>query len=171
MKIEIEQHPDISALVVTEGLIGDEADDLVSTVQQILEKGTRKFVVDLEAVGRIDSGGLGSLFVAYTSVVKLGGRMVLVLSEKFFNPDMLVISQLVPVFEIYRSREEAIEALLDPASKPHQFEPGARQKRETTQSGGPEISACLIIPLAVSLLSGLISLAVWLIVAMYHFFT
>ena len=171
MKIEIEQHADIAVLIVTGGLIGDEADDLVSTVQHTLEEGTRKFVVDLEAVGRIDSGGLGSLVVAYTAVVKQGGRFVLVPPEGYFKPPDLLITSQFQLFEVYQSREEAIEALLKPAAKPHQFEPGTRKKRKPPKAEGPKSSESLIIALAVFLLSGLISLAVWLIVALYRFFT
>ena len=92
MKIEIEQHPDIAVLVLTGGLIGDEADDFVSTVQQILEKGIRKFVVDLGGVGRVDTAGIGSLVIAYTAVVKQGGRLVIVLPEGYFKSSMIGIA-------------------------------------------------------------------------------
>ncbi len=85
MKIEIEEHLNIAVLKVTEGLTGDESDDLVSTVQQILEEGTRLFVVDLVESGKIDSGGLGNLVRAYTVVAKQNGRIVLALPSNFFK--------------------------------------------------------------------------------------
>ena len=65
---------------------------------------------------------------------------MLVAPERFFKPPDLLITSQVQMFEMYQSREEAIQALLDPASEPNQFEPGARQKRETKDTKSQEAS-------------------------------
>ncbi len=171
MKLDVEHISGIAVLSVTETPTGDESDDLVSTVHQILEKGTCKFVVDLSEMEKIDSVGIESLLKAYTVVAEKNGRLAVVLPSTFLNTHLRAIPELISVFEMHQSREEAIQALLDPATAPHRIEPEARQKLETTESQRPRSSESLIITLGVILLGGLISLAVWLIVAVYHFFT
>jgi len=132
MKIETEQHSDIAVLIVTEELIGDEAEDLVSTIQQILDEGTRKFVVDLSEVRRMDSTGIGSLIQAAILVKKRDGRLVLVHPEGLtsFSSGALdrCIVDPVPGFDpSYRSIDEAIEALQQPVVAPDQSDPGTRR--------------------------------------------
>ena len=111
MKIEIEDLPEIAVVKVTEGLIGDESDILVSTVQLILDEGTHQFILDLSEVGRADSGGIGSLVAAYTVVAKQSGRMAVVPPKKIVQPLTTGFSSQMSVFETYQSREEAIDAL------------------------------------------------------------
>ena len=160
MRIEIEHLPDIAILVVTKRLIGDEADDLVSTAQQILEEGIRKFVVDLGNVGEIDSSGLGSLIAAYTVVVKRGGRLVVVPPEAYFHPPMIMTSVL-QVFEVYRSREEAIEALRNPDPAP---EPAPVPDKAAAPQ---DLTGCLIVG-GVFLLVSALALVVKLLRLLFH---
>ena len=171
MKLDVEYVSGIAIVIVKEGLTGDESDDLVPAVQQIIDEGTRKFIVDLSESGKIDSMGIGNLVKAYTIVAKLRGRLVLVLPSNFFRSDLLGIPQLISIFEFYQSREEAIEALLEPTPDASELEPGPRPKLEVPQPQNSKSSTCLILSLGVIVLSILMSLAVWLATALYHFFT
>ena len=46
--------------------------DLKNAVRGLIERGRKQFVLDLEAVPFVDSGGLGELASSYASVVRLG---------------------------------------------------------------------------------------------------
>jgi anti-anti-sigma factor len=85
MKLDVEHISGIAVLSVKEWLTGDESDGLVSTVRQILENGTCKFVVDLSEMEKIDSVGIESLLKAYTVVAEKNGRLAVVLPSTFLN--------------------------------------------------------------------------------------
>jgi anti-sigma B factor antagonist len=171
MRLDVEYVSGIAVLIVKEGLTGDESGDLVPTVQQIVDEGTRLFVVDLSDSGKIDSSGIGNLVKAYTVVAKQNGRMVIVRSSKFLNSHLLGIPQLISVFEMYQTREEAIEALLKPAPEPHRIDSKPRVPPEPTASPSPTFTQNMAIALAFCLLMALILLAASLIVTLFRFFT
>lgn len=64
-------------------------------------------ILNLAAVPYIDSGGLGELVAAYTTLAKAGGRLTLV-NINTRNHDLLSITKLVSVFETFDSEEAAV---------------------------------------------------------------
>jgi anti-sigma B factor antagonist len=71
-----------------------------------LDTGWDRLVVDLESVNYLDSAGLGALVHAFTSARRRGARMVLVhVNGK--NKELLVITKLVTVFDVYETIVEA----------------------------------------------------------------
>ena len=128
MEIEVEHLPGFVVIKVTEGLVREESENLITNVKMILEEGTHQFIVDLVESGNIDSSGIGSLLRAYTEVAKQSGRFVVVLPGGFFKQHLTGVINLKSVFELYRSREEAIEALREPAIVRDRIEPEARRK-------------------------------------------
>jgi hypothetical protein len=146
MNFEVEHVSQIAVIKVTEGLVGEESVELVTAVKQCLEGGTRQLIVDLSDPGKVDEGGLASLVRAYIEVVKQGGKLVAVISSSFFGGQPHPHS---PIMELYRTREEAIGALLDPKHPPDQ----AKSKA----------SGCTTIARTALLISALFLLATWLI--------
>lgn len=88
--------------------VGDIA--LRDAVRGALDDGWKKIALDLHHVTTADSSGVGEIVSAFTTVSNRGGYLVLVRPpEKIAN--ILQITQLITVFEVYDHVEEAIEAL------------------------------------------------------------
>lgn len=108
MKIEARHDRGVTVLEpkgkITIG-VGDVA--LREAVSEALEAGARNILVDLGGVSTIDSSGIGELVSAFTSVSNRGGKLKLVnLPPKV--TDILQITQLITVFEVHDSLDEAL---------------------------------------------------------------
>ena len=87
--------------------VGDVA--LRSAVQEALEAGARNILLELGAVSTVDSSGIGEMVNAFSTVGDRGGALKLVnLPDKV--SDILQITQLISVFEVYDNLEEALES-------------------------------------------------------------
>jgi anti-sigma B factor antagonist len=80
---------------------------LREAVQQALAEGSNKILIHLEKVTTIDSSGVGELVSAFTTVTNRGGKLKLVNLPPKVN-DILQITQLITVFEVYDSEDEAL---------------------------------------------------------------
>ncbi|MEJ2086061.1 MAG: STAS domain-containing protein [Acidobacteriota bacterium] len=90
--------------------VGDVA--LREAVHEAVEAGAVKILINLEDVTTIDSSGIGELVAAYTTVTNRGGNLRLMkLPPKV--QDILQITQLVTVFDVYDSEDEAIASFPD----------------------------------------------------------
>jgi anti-sigma B factor antagonist len=87
---------------------GEEASLLRSTVKNVLSKNNR-IVLNLGEVNYIDSTGLGTLVGLYTSVHNAGGTIKLASLTKRVS-DLLQITKLLTVFDVYNSGAEAVES-------------------------------------------------------------
>jgi anti-sigma B factor antagonist len=87
---------------------GEEASLLRSTVKNVLSKNNR-IVLDLGDVNYIDSGGLGVLVELRTSAQNAGGAIKLTRVTKHVS-DLLQITKLLTVFDVYNSEAEAVES-------------------------------------------------------------
>ena len=108
MKIEARHDRGVTVLEpkgkITIG-VGDVA--LREAVSEALEAGARNILVDLGEVTTIDSSGIGELVSAYTTVTNRGGKLKLVnLPPKV--TDILQITQLISVFEVFETVDEAL---------------------------------------------------------------
>jgi len=89
-------------------VLGEEAAGLRDTLKRALGS-ARQIVLNLSGVTYIDSSGLGTLVGVYSSArasgadIKLGG-----LGERIW--DVLQVTKLVTVFEVYDTEQEAIAA-------------------------------------------------------------
>ncbi len=89
-------------------VFGDEASALRSTLKDILSA-SKKIVLDLSEVSYIDSGGLGTLVGVYSSARAAGADIKLTgLGQRV--RDVLQITKLVTVFEVYDSEQKALAA-------------------------------------------------------------
>ncbi|MDY7092896.1 MAG: STAS domain-containing protein [Acidobacteriota bacterium] len=111
MKIAVRQKEGVTILEPT-GKITIGAGDVAlrSAVHEAMEAGARRLLLNLEGVTTIDSSGIGEMVSAYTTVTNRGGRLALMnLPAKV--TDILQITQLITVFDVYDNEAEAVEAL------------------------------------------------------------
>ena len=74
-----------------------------------LEGSAQKIVVNLSQVTTIDSSGLGELVSSYTTVTNRGGRLKLAAVPPKIS-DLLMITRLITVFEVYETEAEAVSS-------------------------------------------------------------
>ncbi|HWY58906.1 MAG TPA: STAS domain-containing protein [Terriglobales bacterium] len=87
-------------------VFGEEATALRENLKKVLSS-TRQVVLNLAGVNYIDSGGLGTLVGVYSSARASGAEIKLTgLGQRL--RDVLQITKLVTVFEVYDTEQEAI---------------------------------------------------------------
>jgi anti-sigma B factor antagonist len=89
-------------------VFGEESAELRDTIKKLLQQ-TNRLVLNLGGVSYIDSGGLGTLVSLYTTAHNSGGAIKL----SNLTPrvgDLLQVTKLLTVFEVYDTEEEAIES-------------------------------------------------------------
>ncbi|MGH9361702.1 MAG: STAS domain-containing protein [Thermoanaerobaculia bacterium] len=110
MKIRTKQVGNVTVLEV-DGKITIGAGDLAlrQAVQQALDGGGCNLVLDLGQVTHIDSSGVGELVSAYTTATNRGCKLKLARIPAKVN-DVLTITQLITVFDVYDSQDEAVSS-------------------------------------------------------------
>jgi anti-sigma B factor antagonist len=89
-------------------VFGEESSGLRDGLKNLLNS-TKKIVLNLSGVNYIDSGGLGTLVGVYSSARATGADIKLTgLGQRL--RDVLAITKLATVFEVYDTEEEAIAA-------------------------------------------------------------
>jgi anti-sigma B factor antagonist len=89
-------------------VFGEESTQLREKLKQILTS-SRKLILNLSGVSYIDSGGLGTLVGVYSSARSAGADIKLTgLGQRL--RDVLQITKLVTVFEVYDNEQQAIAA-------------------------------------------------------------
>lgn len=88
---------------------GEPVQFLREKLSTALAEGTRNFILNLAEVDYIDSSGLGSMVITYTSVKKQGGMLKL-LSLSRRNIELLVLTKLTTVFEIFDDEQHAVNS-------------------------------------------------------------
>ena len=87
--------------------IGEGSVALRTAIRRLLEENKKKILLNLGKVGYIDSSGIGELVSSYTAINKEGGELKLLnLTQKL--QDLLTITKLLTVFDVYESEEEAL---------------------------------------------------------------
>jgi len=89
-------------------VFGEESSLLRDTVKKALSNNTH-IVLNLGEVSYIDSGSLGTLVELYTSAHKAGGAIKLTRLTKHVS-DLLQITKLLTVFDVYNSEAEAVDS-------------------------------------------------------------
>jgi anti-anti-sigma factor len=110
MKIGVRQRQGVTVLEPKGKItIGSGDIALRDSVIEALDSGSRKILINLKDVSTIDSSGIGELVAAYTTVTNRGGKLKLVGLPPKVN-DILQITQLVTVFEVMETEEEAVDS-------------------------------------------------------------
>ena len=89
--------------------IGDSATALRSAIRELVAAGNQKILLNLAGVRYIDSSGIGELIANYTTVGRSGGKLKL-LSLTDRVQDLLVITKLLTVFDVYDNEAEALSS-------------------------------------------------------------
>ena len=89
--------------------IGDSSTALRGAIRNLAAAGSSKILLNLKGVKYIDSSGIGELIANYTTVNRGGGQLKLLnLTEKV--QDLLVITKLLTVFDVYDNEAEALSS-------------------------------------------------------------
>jgi len=78
-------------------------------IREQLAKGEKKLLLNLGDVTYIDSSGIGELVSAFTAVRKEGGELKLLNLTKKVH-DLLTITKLYTVFDVYENEAEALNS-------------------------------------------------------------
>jgi anti-sigma B factor antagonist len=113
MKIHTRTVGDVHILDISGKIVLGQGTMVVrSTIKDLLHNGVKKIVLNLAEVSHIDSSGVGELVSAFTSVAKEGGQLELLnLTTKVH--EILAITRLLTVFQVYDSEQEALSAAVD----------------------------------------------------------
>ncbi len=88
-------------------VLGDGDVEIKKTVDNLVEKGNKSFLLNLSKVPYLDSAGLGEIIRCFTSLRKSGGSFKL-LSPNHRIVDLLTITKLLEVFDIFESESAAL---------------------------------------------------------------
>jgi anti-sigma B factor antagonist len=88
---------------------GPEATALREKVAELSAAGKNNLVLNLAGVDYIDSTGLGALVVCVTGLRRIGGNMKL-LNLNRRNIDLLVMTKLDTVFEVFTDEQDAVSS-------------------------------------------------------------
>ena len=89
--------------------LGEETMAVRNTVRDIVKSGGKKLVLNLANVSYIDSAGVGELVSTYTTVTNAGGELKLLNLTKRIK-EVLAITKLLTVFDVYENEEEALRS-------------------------------------------------------------
>lgn len=86
---------------------GPDAEIFRDELHKLIEEGKKKVVVDLGKVKFMNSSGLGILIGGLTTMKNADGELVICQADKKIE-SLLMVTQLIKVFDHYRTLEEAI---------------------------------------------------------------
>ena len=110
MKVNVRQRNDVTILDLGGKItIGSGDIALRNAVQEVMNSGATKVLINMGDVTTIDSSGIGELVSAYTTATNRGAKLRLYkLPAKV--TDILTITQLITVFDVYDSEDEAVNS-------------------------------------------------------------
>jgi anti-sigma B factor antagonist len=90
-------------------IVGEPVAGLRERIREMSEAGTNNVILNLKDVDYIDSTGLGGLVISYTTLKKAGGALKL-LNLTRRNIELLVLTKLTTVFEIFDDEQDAVNS-------------------------------------------------------------
>lgn len=87
-----------------------QADDLLEEINDLLNDGSDKIIIDMSKLNYLNSSGLGIILSILTRTRKSGGEVVISGVNDRLNK-LLVITKLDAVFQFSKNRSEAAERL------------------------------------------------------------
>ena len=89
--------------------VGEESSRLREQISSTVAAGNKNAILNLEKVDYIDSTGLGTMVICYTTLRKAGGALKLANLDKRAI-ELLVLTKLATVFEIYTDEQDAVNS-------------------------------------------------------------
>jgi anti-sigma B factor antagonist len=87
--------------------LGEATKTIRHTISDLLANGGKKIVLNLTDVNYIDSSGIGELVRTYTTVINKGRQLKLLNLTKKIR-ELLVITKLLTVFQVYENEQVAV---------------------------------------------------------------
>lgn len=90
-------------------ILGGGSKKLTQSVNRLIEQGKTNVILNFSAVKYLDSSGVGELVSLSQTIDEVDGNLKLTsLSEKV--EDVLTLSSVLPLFEIYDDDDEAVKS-------------------------------------------------------------
>ena len=93
--------------------VGDEL--LPQLIEQLLDEGHRKILLNLSEMDYIDSNGLGELVQSLKTSKRFGAALVLLKPQDRVRKT-LRLTNLLPMFSVYETEGEAMKAFASPSA-------------------------------------------------------
>src|SRR5580765_3761413 len=108
LTINIRDNRGVSVIDISGRLtLGETTALLKEEIRRLISEGNRRILLNLERLSQMDSSGMGMLVGAYATVNREGGQLKLTnLSRRV--QDLLIITKLHTVFEIYKDEPAAL---------------------------------------------------------------
>jgi anti-sigma B factor antagonist len=90
-------------------MLGESSTVLRMAIRELMDKQCRKVVLNFREVTEIDSAGVGELVAAFSTVKSKDGQLKLLNPPKKVR-DMLKLTQLVKLMDVYVDEESAIRS-------------------------------------------------------------
>jgi anti-sigma B factor antagonist len=90
-------------------LLGEGDVQLKRKIDELIERGETKLLLNLANVPYMDSGGLGEIVRSYTTAKRAGGDLKLLNATKRIS-DLLTITKLITVFEVFEDEAGAVKS-------------------------------------------------------------
>ena len=94
---------------------GEEMNALRDALRNTADEGQKKILLDLGEVSYIDSSGLGVLVSSYAHIQNAGGQLKLLHLTKRVQ-DLLVITKLHTIFDVYENEKSALGSFVSLAA-------------------------------------------------------
>jgi len=89
--------------------IGSGDVELRKSIEDAVTSGHNNILLNLEKVTHIDSSGIGEMVGCFTTMARKGGKMKLLKLTPKIN-DILQVTQLITVFDVYDSEPDALQS-------------------------------------------------------------
>jgi len=109
LEILVRQKEGIAILDVNGRLAVGAASTLREKVTEEMAQGQNKVILNLKDVDYIDSTGLGTMVICYTTLSKAGGNLKLVHLNRR-NIELLLLTKLSTVFQIFGDEQDAVNS-------------------------------------------------------------
>lgn len=90
-------------------IVGEPSVRLREIINQEVSQGRKRIILNLQEVDYIDSTGLGSMVICYTTLQKAGGTLKLLKLNRR-NIELLLLTKLSTIFEIFAEEPDAINS-------------------------------------------------------------
>lgn len=110
LKIDRKLENDVTILNLSGDIVaGEESQTLKKTFKDLIAGGSRKLLVNLEAIDHIDTSGLGALVSVNGDMFSCQGAIKLLgLTDRVRT--LLSITRLITIFDVFDDQEEAIRS-------------------------------------------------------------
>ena len=110
MQVSVSHQDGITVVRIGGEIDASNTPELSRTLEELLGRGSLRFVLDMAEVGFIDSSGLSTLLTFFKHARAKGGDVVLASVQPTVSR-ILELTRLDKVFELFHSPEEAVQTL------------------------------------------------------------